>query len=124
VFVANLIWCFITVDDFVQILYTIPINDSPTTYSICDDTLGGLTAIDPRKFADEFIRRRKIDSMGGAPAGAAGDQGGWSTVGGAAPGVSVLGGAGGAGAASSFKGFETTNSFTVVSQKAGKKKKK
>ena len=28
---------------------------------ICDDTLGGLTAIDARKFADEFLKRRRGD---------------------------------------------------------------
>ena len=34
-------------------------------YTICDDTLGGYHAIDSRKFANEFIKRR----------------GGWTTVG-------------------------------------------
>lgn len=47
------------VDDFVNILYDLPLNDQQTIYTICDDTLGGLTAVDPRKFAGEFIDRRK-----------------------------------------------------------------
>ncbi|KAJ3416190.1 hypothetical protein HDV05_002835 [Chytridiales sp. JEL 0842] len=103
----------VNVDDFVGILYTIPLNDSFTTFSICDDTLGGLTAIDPRKFAEEFMRRRKAD----VASGSGGSEGGWTSVGGsAAPAGAIPGG--------TFKSFESTNSFTVVGQKAKNKKKK
>ncbi|KAI9331571.1 hypothetical protein BDR26DRAFT_870035 [Obelidium mucronatum] len=48
-------------DEFIQILLMIPTNEPKTMVSICDDTLGGLTAIDPVKFAEEFMRRRKAD---------------------------------------------------------------
>ncbi|KAJ3120894.1 hypothetical protein HK100_012606 [Physocladia obscura] len=40
----------------------IPVNEPKTISMVCDDTLGGLTAIDPIKFADEFVRRRKADA--------------------------------------------------------------
>ncbi|ORY39377.1 hypothetical protein BCR33DRAFT_720210 [Rhizoclosmatium globosum] len=53
----------VQVDDFIQILLMIPTNEPKTMVSICDDTLGGLTAIDPLKFADEFMRRRKADAV-------------------------------------------------------------
>jgi hypothetical protein len=96
------------VDDFIQILLMIPIGETSTTYIVCDDTLGGLTAIDPRKFADEFLKRRRADEQG------------WTSVsagsGGAAPSSAAVN--------NSFKGYESVNSFTVVGQKAGKKKNK
>ncbi|KAJ1566109.1 hypothetical protein HK096_000770 [Nowakowskiella sp. JEL0078] len=46
-------------DEFIQILLSIPLNESSTIMMICDDTLGGVTSIDARKFGDEFIRRRR-----------------------------------------------------------------
>ena len=36
-------------------------NPDEIIRSICDDTLGGFTCIDSRKFADEFLKRRKAD---------------------------------------------------------------
>jgi hypothetical protein len=51
---------FITIaEDFITILFELPVNDSQTLYQICDDTLMGITAINPRKFAEEFSRLRK-----------------------------------------------------------------
>jgi len=38
-----------------------PLNETSVIYDICTDTLGGITAIDPLKFAEEFIKRRKMD---------------------------------------------------------------
>ena len=31
---------------------------------ICDDTLGGFTAIDARRFGEEFIKRRRAEKAG------------------------------------------------------------
>ncbi|KAJ3027221.1 UNVERIFIED_CONTAM: hypothetical protein HDU68_004224 [Siphonaria sp. JEL0065] len=66
----------IQADDFIQILLSIPTNEPKTMVSICDDTLGGLTAIDPVKFAEEFIRRRRADLQGPAAYAAASGGGG------------------------------------------------
>ena len=41
---------------------SIPIKESATIAMICDDTLGGYTSIDSRKFAEEFLRRRASDT--------------------------------------------------------------
>ena len=41
------------------------INEPSTLIMICDDTLGGFTSIDSRRFGEEFIKRRralKIDT--------------------------------------------------------------
>ncbi|KAI8926187.1 hypothetical protein BC831DRAFT_457831 [Entophlyctis helioformis] len=64
-----------TVDDFLGILFSISVREAATITMICDDTLGGSTAIDPRKFADEFLRRRRADQPGASGPGAA-----WSAV--------------------------------------------
>ncbi|KAI9336836.1 hypothetical protein DFJ73DRAFT_18127 [Zopfochytrium polystomum] len=103
------------VDEFIQILFMIPINESATTVSICDDTLGGLTAMDARKFAEEFLRRRRndIENPGWTIAGSATKAGSSAGL----PASAVIG-------PSSLNKFETANSFTVVSGKGGKKKKK
>lgn len=61
---------------------------------VCEDTLGFTTAIDPRKFAAEFISRRRADAgIGPAPKSGTG-----------------------------LEGFETPNSFVTV-KGAGKKGK-
>ncbi|KAJ3351432.1 hypothetical protein HDU83_008934 [Entophlyctis luteolus] len=65
----------VQVDDFIQILLTVPTNETHTISMICDDTLGGLTAIDPIKFADEFVRRRKADALNDPAAWAASSSG-------------------------------------------------
>lgn len=36
-------------------------GDTTTIMSICDDTLGGFTSVDSRKFAMEFCKRRLAD---------------------------------------------------------------
>ncbi|ORX59986.1 hypothetical protein BCR36DRAFT_316252 [Piromyces finnis] len=51
----------VNVDDFINVLLLMPLNESSVIYDICNDTLGGITAIDPLKFAEEFIKRRKMD---------------------------------------------------------------
>ena len=40
-------------------------NDTQTLYQICDDTLVGITAINPRKFAEEFSRQRRMGTAFG-----------------------------------------------------------
>ncbi|KAJ3043398.1 hypothetical protein HDV00_005096 [Rhizophlyctis rosea] len=91
----------VNVEDFIGILLSIPATDSGTTQMICDDTLGGLTAIDPRKFADEFMKRRRADASG--------------------VGVESLNGAGGA-SGTGLESFESANKFVVVGKGAKKKK--
>lgn len=54
----------LTVEDFIGILMSLSAGDSGTIFTICDDALGGLTFLDPRKFANEFISRRKGDVFG------------------------------------------------------------
>jgi len=49
----------VNVDEFVNLL--MPLNETTVINDICTDTLGGITAIDPLKFAEEFIKRRKMD---------------------------------------------------------------
>jgi hypothetical protein len=51
----------VNVDEFVNVLLLMPLNETSVIYDICNDTLGGITAIDPLKFAEEFIKRRKMD---------------------------------------------------------------
>ena len=50
-----------TVNDFINILLSIPIAEPSTIMMICDDTLAGVAAINPRKFGEEFCRRRRED---------------------------------------------------------------
>eukprot|EP00842_Homolaphlyctis_polyrhiza_P006616 jgi/Hompol1/6956/HPOL_002397-RA len=60
----------VNVDEFIGILMSIPAKESATITMICDDTLGGSTAIDPRKFANEFIHRRRTESAAASSAAA------------------------------------------------------
>lgn len=82
-------------------LMMIDVSDSATIYDICNDTLGGYTSIDSRRFAEEFIRRRRMDASHG---------GNWETI---------TSGPSSASSSNNISGFETTNKFVVV----GKKKK-
>ncbi|KAJ3211362.1 hypothetical protein HDU82_006024 [Entophlyctis luteolus] len=97
----------VQVDEFIQILLTVPTNETRTISMICDDTLGGLTAIDPIKFADEFVRRRKADAANDPAAWAAG---GSATVAGTG---SAIGG--------KASGEVGSGGFVVVGKKKGKK---
>ncbi|KAJ3180721.1 hypothetical protein HDU87_001834 [Geranomyces variabilis] len=116
----------VNVEDFIGILLSINPNESAITQSICDDILGGLTAIDPRKFAEEFGRRRKADAQGTVVSGA-GDVG-WTSVGASA----TASGAGDTGAAkgnrggsdNSLQSFDSGNKFVVVGKQTKKKKGK
>lgn len=36
-------------------------NDTTFITNICDDTLGGIPSLDPRKFGAEYIRRRLVE---------------------------------------------------------------
>jgi len=44
-------------------LFELPASDIQTLSQICDDTLVGITAINPRKFAEEFSRQRKSGTI-------------------------------------------------------------
>ncbi|KAI9031295.1 hypothetical protein DFJ74DRAFT_641058 [Hyaloraphidium curvatum] len=61
----------VNADEFVAMLLSFSVNDTATVTMVCEDTLGFTTAIDPRKFAAEFISRRKAD-VGMAPAAKSG----------------------------------------------------
>ncbi|KAJ3017113.1 hypothetical protein HKX48_003709 [Thoreauomyces humboldtii] len=104
----------VNVNDFIDILLSISIAEPAITQSICDDILGGLTAIDPRKFAEEFIRKRKADANGAAIAASES----WTAVSGSAPAPAT---------AASLDTFDSGNKFVVVgkqSKKKGKSSKK
>ena len=42
-------------------MQSISAKDKNFITNICDDTLGGIPSIDPRKFGEEYLRRRLID---------------------------------------------------------------
>ncbi|KAJ3048433.1 hypothetical protein HK097_010539 [Rhizophlyctis rosea] len=52
----------ISTDEFLTLLLSLPMADSATMQMICDDTLGGITAIDSRRFGVEFFKRRREDA--------------------------------------------------------------
>jgi len=52
----------INVHEFMSILQSIPLNEASTIMDICVDTLGISTAIDPRKFATEYVKRRRAEN--------------------------------------------------------------
>ncbi|KAF9975270.1 hypothetical protein BGZ73_001162 [Actinomortierella ambigua] len=96
----------VVLDDFIQMLLSFPLNPDPMTVEIIQDSIyANSKSLDGRRFADEFIRRRKADAASnGAGAGAGGA------------------GAGGAMAGSNAGlGHLHDNSFKVVTKK-GKKK--
>ncbi len=75
-------------------LLSFNMNETSTITMVCEDTLGFTTAIDPRKFAAEFISRRKADA-----------------------GIATGKGTG-------LEGFETPNAFVTVKTAGKKGKKK
>jgi hypothetical protein len=103
----------------------LPVKDASIITNICDDSLGGYTAIDARKFAENFVKRRRLDSKGGASEWASLDnivspvlpkekKDEWHTQKGTSRNASV------SGSASDLKGFANENKFAQV---LGKKKK-
>ncbi|TPX56223.1 hypothetical protein PhCBS80983_g04675 [Powellomyces hirtus] len=105
----------VNVDDFIGILLSISIHEPAITQSICDDILGGLTAIDPRKFADEFIRKRKADASGSSLTAASATEGGWTSVGSGAVAPQPV---------QTLDSFDSGNKFVVVGKQNKKKKGK
>ncbi|TPX40378.1 hypothetical protein SeMB42_g06034 [Synchytrium endobioticum] len=93
----------VKVEEFIKILLSIPFGESSTLHMVCDDTLGGLTAIDPRKFADEFVKRRHADRDDS---------------------VGISGGATRLANVSSLSEFDTGNRFVTVNSKKKLKGKK
>ncbi|KAI8817426.1 uncharacterized protein EV422DRAFT_570773 [Fimicolochytrium jonesii] len=106
----------VNVGDFINILLSISPTEPAITQSICDDILGGLTAIDPRKFADEFVRKRKADASG-EPTSPGAVEAGWTAVG--SVGAAVPVGVGAVG----LDTFESGGNRFVVVGKGSKKKK-
>jgi hypothetical protein len=110
-------------------LLSLDIKETATLTMICDDALGGSTAIDSRKFADEFVKRRQADVSGvayaspvsdsfptrTAPSKAETDDQGWTSVGGGNPKPTQV-------QQSSAPTIASENKFVVVG-KSGKKKK-
>ncbi|KAG0260797.1 hypothetical protein DFQ27_003315 [Actinomortierella ambigua] len=95
----------VVLDDFIQMLLSFPLNPDPMTVEIIQDSIyANSKSLDGRRFADEFIRRRKADAF---PSGSAG------------AGAGGVGGAGAGGASAGSNAHD--NSFKVVTKK-GKKK--
>ncbi|KAI8896580.1 hypothetical protein BC833DRAFT_596935 [Globomyces pollinis-pini] len=122
----------LNVDEFISILMSVDIKESSTITMICDHSIGGFTAIDSRKFADEFIQKRRAELSGQSPwtptnepakkqpvaAASTDDDAGWTAVGGhgKAPQLST----------NPITTFASDNKFTAVVGKgqSGNKKKK
>ncbi|KXS18489.1 hypothetical protein M427DRAFT_53865 [Gonapodya prolifera JEL478] len=94
----------INVEDFVSILLSFPVGEFSTVADVCADTLSFTTAIDPRKFALEFVNRRKMEGSGGSSMGSLG-------------GMKLN-------SAGLLDGMDSGNKFIPVKSTAGKKKKK
>ena len=45
-------------------LNTFPVSERATLAMVCDDALVGYSAVDPRKFVDVYIKRRKAELSG------------------------------------------------------------
>ncbi|CAG8546061.1 8914_t:CDS:10 [Ambispora gerdemannii] len=55
----------INVDDFIQMLFTFPLDPPPNTLEIIQESVYEYsTNLDGRRFADEFVKRRKADAAG------------------------------------------------------------
>ncbi|KAJ3339255.1 hypothetical protein HDU93_008463 [Gonapodya sp. JEL0774] len=95
----------INVEDFVGILLSFQVGEFSTVADVCADTLSFTTAIDPRKFALEFVNRRRAEGTGGTGAGS-----GNTSRAGSSSGL--------------LDGMDSGNKFVPVKSTAGKKKKK
>jgi len=94
----------VVLEDFIQMLLTFPMNPDPMTVEIIQDSIyANSQSLDGRRFADEFIKRRKADAYphGSAPSSSSSAMASTASAGGASPGMDF--------------------SFKVVSKK-GKKK--
>ncbi|CAG8437931.1 6122_t:CDS:2, partial [Scutellospora calospora] len=55
----------VNVDEFIQMLLTFPLDPPPATIEIIQDSIyANSPTLDGRRFADEFIKRRKADANG------------------------------------------------------------
>lgn len=92
----------VVLEDFIQMLLSFPLNPDPMTVEIIQDSIyANSQSLDGRRFADEFIRRRKADAFPNGPAQSA-----------SSASLSSLG---------SNSSYSGADSFKVVSKK-GKKK--
>lgn len=59
----------VVLEDFIQMLLSFPLNPDPMTVEIIQDSIyANSQSLDGRRFADEFIRRRKADAFPNGPA--------------------------------------------------------
>ncbi|KAF9409148.1 hypothetical protein BGZ94_002043 [Podila epigama] len=59
----------VVLEDFIQMLLSFPLNPDPMTVEIIQDSIYAHSkSLDGRRFADEFIRRRKADAYPNSPA--------------------------------------------------------
>lgn len=58
----------VVLEDFIQMLLSFPLNPDPMTVEIIQDSIyANSQSLDGRRFADEFIRRRKADAFPNGP---------------------------------------------------------
>ncbi|KAF9584112.1 hypothetical protein BGW38_007532, partial [Lunasporangiospora selenospora] len=63
----------VVLEDFIQMLLTFPLNPDPQTVEIIQDSIyASSQSLDGRRFADEFIKRRKADAAATASMGVVG----------------------------------------------------
>lgn len=59
----------VVLEDFIQMLLSFPLNPDAMTVEIIQDSIyANSQSLDGRRFADEFIRRRKADAFPNGPA--------------------------------------------------------
>lgn len=94
----------VVLEDFIQMLLSFPLNPDPMTVEIIQDSIyANSQSLDGRRFADEFIRRRKADAFPNGPAQSSASSASLSSL------------------SSSVHNHSGADSFKVVSKK-GKKK--
>ncbi|KAF9580055.1 hypothetical protein BGW38_003450, partial [Lunasporangiospora selenospora] len=113
----------VVLDDFIQMLLSFPLNPDPMTVEIIQDSIyANSQSLDGRRFADEFVKRRKVDAQANHYS-----FGGAYGIGGGASSSSLLSSSSslavgvGAGAGTSGSVVGSDSSFKVVSKKNKKK---
>ncbi|KAG9303245.1 hypothetical protein G9A89_013571 [Geosiphon pyriformis] len=106
----------INVDEFIQMLLTFPLDPPPNTIEIIQESIYSYsTNLDGRRFADEFVKRRKADAAG-IPMSS------YSSLHGEGKLMKDIGGIGTVGGVKEESTSTSTNAFKVVTTKKGKKK--
>ncbi|CAG8481447.1 14448_t:CDS:10 [Ambispora leptoticha] len=105
----------INVDDFIQMLLTFPLEPPPITIEIIQESIYEYsTSLDGRRFADEFVKRRKADAAGVSMSNFSSYHGEGKPGKEVGTNNSVVGG--------KEDTSSSTNAFKVVTAKKGKKK--